>query len=100
MIAMLRISMLPTPNRALSGRGLQRRKPFRRRSVGAHPSDELRQLDLGASAETADYFGSAQTADLAADGKRQGAGQPVKKAAGVEVAGPGGVDNTRDGRGH
>ena len=40
-----------------------------------------------------DDFGSAQTPDLAADLKRQGAGQAVEKAGGVEVACPGGVDD-------
>src|SRR5205814_5695127 len=41
----------------------------------------------------ADDFGSAQTADLAANGKRQSAGQAIEEAAGVEVARPGSVDN-------
>src|ERR1700719_3606657 len=46
----------------------------------------------------ADNFGSAQTADLAAGGKRQAAGQAVEEAAGVEIARPGGVDDARDRR--
>jgi len=40
----------------------------------------------------ADIFGSAQTADLAADGNWQSAGQAVEKAAGVEIARPAGID--------
>ena len=43
----------------------------------------------------ADDFGSAQTADPAAGGERQAAGQAIEKARGVEIAGPGGVDDAR-----
>jgi hypothetical protein len=45
-----------------------------------------------------DDFGSAQTADPAADGKRESAGQALEKAAGVKITRPGGVDDTRNRR--
>src|SRR5215471_12955476 len=82
MIAMLRISMFQQT--------LARK---RRLSGEARLHKELRQADLGAGAEMADDFGSAQAADLAANGKRQIAGQAVEETAGVEVAGSGGVDD-------
>src|SRR5271165_5020489 len=73
-----------------------------RRGVGSSGAaglgQELRQVDRGASAEVADYFRSAQTADLAADGKRQRAGQAIEEAAGVKVAGSGRVDDARNRR--
>src|SRR6516162_11208219 len=47
----------------------------------------------------ADDFGSAQTADLAAGGERQSAGQAIKEAAGVKIARSGGVDDTGNRRG-
>ena len=74
------------------------RRP-RRLRVGAQTraglGGELRQIALGAGADMADDFGSAQTADPAADGERQAAGQAVEETAGVEIAGPGGVDHPR-----
>ncbi len=60
--------------------------------------DQLGQIELGASADMTDDFGSAQAADLAADGERQVAGQAVKKAAGIEIARPRGVDHASDRR--
>src|SRR5260370_18260747 len=53
----------------------------------------MRQIDLGTGADMADDFGSAQTADLAADGEGELAGQPIEKAAGVKIARAGGVDD-------
>src|SRR5262245_18260416 len=53
----------------------------------------MQQIDLGTGADMTDDFGSAQTADLAADGEGQAAGQPAEKAAGVEIAGSSGVDD-------
>src|SRR5262249_54278136 len=72
------------------------KNPAHRNSVlagGPRLYDELRQADIGASAEMADDLGSAQAADLAANGKRQIAGQAVEETAGVEVPRSGGVDN-------
>ncbi len=40
----------------------------------------------------ADDFGSAQTADLAADGERQIAGQAIEETAGIKIARPGRID--------
>src|ERR1700761_4445495 len=43
----------------------------------------------------ADYFRSAQAAELATNGKRQSAGQPIEKPSRIKVAGPGAVDDPR-----
>src|SRR5206468_7047875 len=43
-----------------------------------------------------DYFGSAQTADPAADGERQAAGQAIEKTTGVEIARSRRIDDARD----
>src|SRR5215469_7679207 len=58
----------------------------------------MRQFRLGAAAKMADDFGSAQTAQFAASGKRQTAGQAVEKPARVKIACPGRVDDASDWR--
>jgi hypothetical protein len=55
---------------------------------------ELGQVDVGTAAEMTDDFGSAQTAGLAADGKRHNADQGIGEAAGVKIALPGGYRPT------
>src|SRR3954451_2169362 len=61
--------------------------------------DEAFQPQLLPRPDMADDFGGAQAADLAANRERQAAGQPVQKAGGVEVAGPGRIDDPLDRRG-
>ena len=63
-----------------------------RHHQAAGVGQELGQVDLGTATEMTDDFGSAQTAGLAADGKRHNADQGIGEAAGVKIALPGGID--------
>jgi hypothetical protein len=83
MIAMLRMSIKCKTSPARSGA---------RDHQAAGVGQELGQVDLGAGTEMTDDFGSAQTADIAANGKRWSAGQAIEAAAGVKIALPGGID--------
>src|SRR5215831_6295800 len=110
MIAMLRISMVSKAEpRSRTGAGSESKQASLlllfsaanlqpRRGRAPRRGHQRHQLHFRAGPEMADYFGSAQTADLAADGKRQIAGQAVKETAGIEIARPGGVDDARDRR--
>ena len=96
--------MDPTQNARPDGRGfraagslipLSLRRSYSALSENPGLGDQLRQSALGAGADMADDFGGAQTADPAANGQRQPAGQAVEKPAGIEIAGAGGVDDAR-----
>src|SRR5439155_21424248 len=54
---------------------------------------EVLERALGAGADVRDDLGSAQAAEAAADVERTAVGDAVEKAAGIEIAGAGGVDD-------
>src|SRR6516162_5679230 len=83
MIAMLRMSIKCKTSPAHSGA---------RDHQAAGVGQELGQVDLRAVTEMPGDFGSAQTADLAANGKRHSAGQGIREAPDVKIALPGGID--------